>query len=284
MFKINPKKLNFDQKILSSSSSPGDIFAYQNNEYDDAWMMKKISVDDNFNNLLQRVQEIVLGFNQSHHNILPISGYDIHPLKSDGWEIYLRLQRMKATLKDVLIDFKNKDQQIPETEILKYFHEAASGLEHLHNQKIAHRNVTLENAFLDKDGNVKLANFNLAAIVSDEEEFYLSQDLNGESQRQPPNQIIEGRDLLKSDVWCLGKMILELCLLSEDLVIEESDKVGISHIFKQLEEKYSKNLAKLLMKMLTFNLPKRINIHEVTQILQNRLNKEAVRRLGLSMK
>ncbi len=105
MFKVNPKKLNFDQKILSSSSSSGDIFAYQNNEYDDAWMMKKINVDSDFNNLLQRVQEIVLGFNQSHHNILPISGYDIQPVKSGGWEIYLRLQRMKTCLKDVLIDF-----------------------------------------------------------------------------------------------------------------------------------------------------------------------------------
>jgi 5'-AMP-activated protein kinase catalytic alpha subunit len=51
--------------------------------------------------------------------------------------------------------------KLTEEQACKYFQELIAGVEYLHHLKIAHRNLSPENLYLDEFDNLKITNFNL---------------------------------------------------------------------------------------------------------------------------
>ena len=55
--------------------------------------------------------------------------------------------------------------RIPEEKLWEIFYKCLSGLDYIHKEKIVHRDIKLENLFLDDNFNVKIGDFNISAII-----------------------------------------------------------------------------------------------------------------------
>ena len=56
-----------------------------------------------------------------------------------------------------------------EDEARKYFQQLIAGLEYAHNHQVAHRDLKPENLLLDKNKDIKIADFGLCNIMKDGE-------------------------------------------------------------------------------------------------------------------
>ncbi|EQC41565.1 serine/threonine protein kinase [Saprolegnia diclina VS20] len=84
-----------------------------------------------------------------------------------------------------------------------YFTQITSGLAHLHAVGIAHRDVSLENIFVDAHGNLKIGDFGLAVALPAQataavgKPYYMAPEMHLESSY----------DAAKVDVWSLGILL-----------------------------------------------------------------------------
>eukprot|EP01064_Diplonema_japonicum_P009186 TRINITY_DN1665_c1_g1_i3.p1 TRINITY_DN1665_c1_g1~~TRINITY_DN1665_c1_g1_i3.p1 ORF type:complete len:872 (+),score=158.96 TRINITY_DN1665_c1_g1_i3:183-2798(+) len=90
--------------------------------------------------------------------------------------------------------------------VRKYFRDLVSGLRYSHKNGIIHRDIKPENLLLDRDGNLKLTDFGVSAIVDDDDDLY---DTEGTPAFQPPEALCsklsrQGISGKAVDVWAIG--------------------------------------------------------------------------------
>ncbi len=95
MFCLKKERINFIENIRSCDSE--NVYPYQKDADDSNWVVKRIHAD-NSDKLLSYLPEIVLGFSCDHPCIVPLKGYNIEKADKEGYDIYLKHPRMKATL------------------------------------------------------------------------------------------------------------------------------------------------------------------------------------------
>lgn len=101
-----------------------------------------------------------------------------------------------------------------ETTALKYFCCILKALEHLHQHRILHRNVTPNSIYLTKDGkDVQLCDFTTFKLLETREE---TRDTHrGFDPGYVPPEMwddIEPSQGLKGDIWCLGCVLYEMLM------------------------------------------------------------------------
>ncbi|XP_072300237.1 serine/threonine-protein kinase Nek5-like [Eucyclogobius newberryi] len=99
-----------------------------------------------------------------------------------------------------------------EDQILNWFVQICLGLKHIHDKKILHRDIKTQNIFLTSRGaKVKLGDFGIARMLNNTTDlartcvgtpYYLSPEI---CENRPYNN--------KTDVWSLGCVLYELCML-----------------------------------------------------------------------
>ncbi|KAI0845110.1 Pkinase-domain-containing protein [Daldinia vernicosa] len=103
-------------------------------------------------------------------------------------------------------------QKLSESEARKLFIQLFQGIKYLHDRNIVHRDVKPENILLvDKDLQVKLADFGLAKIIGEES---FTTTLCGTPSYVAPEILAEGRHRKYTkavDIWSLG-VVLYICL------------------------------------------------------------------------
>lgn len=105
------------------------------------------------------------------------------------------------------LKMQNK-KPLPENKIWKFFLQICLGLQHIHNNRILHRDIKTLNIFLGQDEEVKIGDLGVAKMLSSNDfamtmvgtPFYLSPEL---CEEKPYNE--------KSDIWALGCLLYELC-------------------------------------------------------------------------
>ena len=106
---------------------------------------------------------------------------------------------------------------LAEAEALRYFREVVGAVEFLHTQRIAHRDLKLENVLISASGTCKLADFGLAHEYVGEVDFGLTNECVDESERETlydvcgsksyvaPEVLLNlGYNGYSADVWSLG--------------------------------------------------------------------------------
>ncbi|EQC39445.1 serine/threonine protein kinase [Saprolegnia diclina VS20] len=87
----------------------------------------------------------------------------------------------------------------------RYFGQIVRGLRYLHSNGFAHRDISLENVLLDKNGDCKLCDFGLAVQVPVKDFEFAAV---GKTYYMAPEMYTGGGyDPTKVDVWCLGILL-----------------------------------------------------------------------------
>ena len=249
------------------------------------YAVKRLPVKKDISNDFIRETNIMLQLN--HKNVVRFYGYfqgfeKIEKLKSiyntdendknspyqgekeDKKMYFLVLDYVcNGTLENYYWAHNKKKEIIEQNFIIKIFKQLLSGLKYLHEQGIMHRDIKLDNILLDENNNVKITDFGVSAIRSDEDgqnninKIYANLVSNytviGPKRFVAPEVLTHKKGMkdfdCKVDIYGLGLTIL--CLISKEFPISiEDNKRKINK--KNIYEVYNEYLVKLVLKMIRF--------------------------------
>eukprot|EP00118_Oscarella_pearsei_P008413 m.43111 g.43111 ORF g.43111 m.43111 type:complete len:451 (+) comp33415_c0_seq5:784-2136(+) len=158
-----------------------------------------------------------------------------------------------GTLHAKIGEARERKEKIPQEKIMQWFVQLALALQHIHSQKVLHRDLKSQNVFLTKSDVVKVGDFGISKVLDNTLDmaqtcvgtpYYLSPEL---CQDLPYNS--------KSDMWALGCLLYELCELRP--AFNASSLVGL--IFSIVKGSYmpiSSRYSRLVQSLVTSLLSK----------------------------
>jgi len=290
---------NFKKERLAKESigegAYGEVFPYQKTPQDLRWVVKR-PIGKKVEDIFACLPEIVLGFSCDHPCIVPVKGYSIQPTDDSKYEIYIKLPRMGGgTLADELRKRKLKSSYYTESDIVKNFYPLICAVDYLHNRKIFHGDIKINNILLDDKGNIKLSDIGSAKFVPDEEFYNPMSKIAGAQNYKAPEIIKYERDLQEynlfnnnnnlpientltkehhylADSWSLGLTVLEMCMLVPRLInpydsmqlIEER----LQKVRKEAEKRYQGALLEIVFDLLKTDPAQRLKVSGVKTKLE----------------
>lgn len=204
-----------------------------------------------------------------HKNVISFINYT----KFDNYQYYIYEYFEGYNLAELL----NKKNKLQENEIKHIILQITNGLKFLHSYDIIHCDLKLDNIIINDNNDVKIIDFDLAIICSDDE-GYISNNIFGTMQYIAP----ESHDLCiyskNTDIWQLG--IILYVLITNKFPFDDTIEIVNSNsnlcrqnIFKHIdyvmlkkiihEKKYNPLFYDLLYKMLSFDDSKRATVYEI---------------------
>ncbi|KAG9302331.1 hypothetical protein G9A89_008823 [Geosiphon pyriformis] len=156
-----------------------------------------------------------------------------------------------------LFDYIDMNQHMPEGEVKSIFRQVARAIQHLHHNKIVHRDIKDENVILDEHGNVQLIDFGSSAYIKEGRKYdtfcgtldYAAPEvLTGKKYDGPPQ-----------DIWALG-------ILLYTLMYQENPFYNIDEILEhdlRIPFILSEGALDLVKRMLNRNVDLRPTIDDV---------------------
>ena len=140
-------------------------------------------------------------------------------------------------------------------------------LNHIHNNKIIHRDLKTQNIFLTKNGDIKIGDFGICRVLSKSDE--LASTSIGTPYYIAP-EVCKGEPYnYKADVWSLGCIMYELCCLKRPFEGESIATILTSILNKNpdaLPDTYSDLLTSTILLMLNKDHIARPTISEIIEI------------------
>jgi len=156
-------------------------------------------------------------------------------------------------------------EHFPEEQIMTWFVQLCLALQYIHSEKVLHRDLKTSNIFLaDGGATIKLGDFGISRVLEGTTEaavtivgtpYYMSPEV---CRSEPYNW--------KSDIWALGCVLYELCMLKH--AFESSSLLGlvykiVSDHYEPIPSFYSPQLNDLIHQLLAKNAEQRPSINEV---------------------
>lgn len=166
---------------------------------------------------------------------------------------------------------KNKDY-IAEDVIWKIFTQIVLALHECHTRKegkILHRDMKPSNVFLDSENNVKLGDFGLSRILSNESTFAYSHV--GTPYYMSPEQIDEIKYNEKSDIWSLGCFLYELASLNPPFEATNHLSLALkikSGKIERIPTRYSEELNRVIQWTMVVDHTKRPSVEDLLNLPQ----------------
>jgi len=190
MFNFKIERL--DQKNELGRGSFGKVYPYRENPEDDKWVVKRIEITDhesnsqsNIESLLKCIPEIVIGFSCEHPCIVPVKGYFIEK-DQDKYFVNIKLPRMKQSLLKEFQSRRASKNFYKEEELVKHLYSLVCGLTYLHEKRIFHGDIKVNNILIDQNGNFKLADVGCSRYIPDEDySSYLTLANGAENYKAP---------------------------------------------------------------------------------------------------
>ncbi len=170
-----------------------------------------------------------------------------------------------------LIKRCRRNRELIEEEIIwKIFIQVILALNACHNfkeGKILHRDIKQSNVFLDNENNVKLGDFGLSKILSNESNFAYSNV--GTPYYMSPEQIDDHKYNEKSDIWSLGCFLYELTTLHPPF--EATNHLSLAMKIKsgkvdKINSRYSSFLFKIINWLMNINPNNRSFVNELLNV------------------
>lgn len=166
---------------------------------------------------------------------------------------------------------KTKDY-IAEDIIWKIFTQIVLALHSCHTRKdgkVLHRDIKPSNVFLDSENNVKLGDFGLSRVLSNESNFAYSHV--GTPYYMSPEQIDEMRYNEKSDIWSLGCFLYEITTFSPPFEAKNHVMLAMrikSGKVEKINMRYSEELWRVISWMLNVNPENRPSVEDLLNVPQ----------------
>lgn len=136
----------------------------------------------------------------------------------------------------------------------------------MHSKRIMHRDLKPANIFIDNGGNLKVGDLGLSRQLS-------SQTMEAFSRVGTPlymsPEVLQGKGYdWKSDVWSLGCIAYELCMLRSPFRASDKENLNLYELFQRitkgqfppLSDKYSPELKGVVTGMLKLDPDQRFDI------------------------
>lgn len=200
-------------------------------------------------------REIIIMKLITHPNIMAL--YDVW--ENDN-ELYLVLEYVQG---GELFDFIINNGKLNEYDAIKYFKMIINGVSYCHKFNICHRDLKPENILMDKDGIIKIADFGMAALETNQR---LLETSCGSPHYASP-EIVTGKNYhgSPSDVWSCG--VILFALLTGHLPFDDKSirklllKVQSGKFF--MPQNLSIEAKDLIWSMLRVNPSERIPINQI---------------------
>ncbi|OHT17293.1 CAMK family protein kinase [Tritrichomonas foetus] len=104
-----------------------------------------------------------------------------------------------------LISYLKKQMNLPFIEKVRILANLAEALEYMHNRNVVHRDIKLDNIFMDANNNAKLGDFGCCEITTENISHYY--DACGTLHYTAPeilNSKLSKVDITKCDIWSFG--------------------------------------------------------------------------------
>ena len=203
-------------------------------------------------------------------------------------ELYIVLEwAEKGDLKTMIKEAKERDISFSEENvweyllfiIVRFMIHIASGIDHMHKNRIMHRDLKPANILIDSSGSLKIADLGLGRIFG-------SQTLEVYSKVGTPlymsPELLKGEGYdMKSDVWSIGCILYELCELKSPFR-NDGEKLNLKELYDRIiggkfslmnTKKYSPILKETIYSMIQMNHAKRIDAETVVNIAKRELDK-----------
>ena len=211
--RVRVSRWSIDFASTIGSGTFGRIYKARDEEGDGETVAAKV-IDASTMRWDKILNEVRLLSRVAHHDGI-IGLYGAHEVANDDGRCVVVLMEL-GTGGD-LLDLLTRKGVLAAAEGLRYFREMVGAVEFLHTQRIAHRDLKLENVLISATGSCKLADFGLAHEYVGEADFGLAPECVGESEREvlydvcgsksyvAPEVLLKlGYDGYKADVWSLG--------------------------------------------------------------------------------
>ena len=155
--------------------------------------------------------------------------------------------------------------------IITWFLELCNVVKYCHERHTLHRDLKPLNIFLTKDDHIKLGDFGISKILNSTKDYAHTQI--GSCYYMSPEVIKGERYSYSSDIWSLGIILNELCLLENPLShIEYRSELynyimnnDVAKIDQNCENNYSAETCNLIKKILVKNPNERPSIDQIIE-------------------
>ena len=234
----------------------GSVSLVVSNKTKKLYAMKQIksSMYKNQNQISEVEREIKLLENLSHPHVITY----FTSFKENN-DFYIVTEYINGgSLFDLMKKNIQQKKHIEEKTIWIMLIQSLGGLLYLHQKKkIVHRDIKPDNLLLDMNGNLKITDFGLSAIISDEvdENIKCHGTVAGAIQFMAPEVALGKKYDFKSDLYMLG---LTFFLLTTNRLPEKKIDMGIfimpiKYDDAKIPDYYSETLQKIILKLLTDN-------------------------------
>eukprot|EP00401_Gymnodinium_catenatum_P064811 CAMPEP_0117534824 /NCGR_PEP_ID=MMETSP0784-20121206/40612_1 /TAXON_ID=39447 /ORGANISM="" /LENGTH=654 /DNA_ID=CAMNT_0005331319 /DNA_START=44 /DNA_END=2005 /DNA_ORIENTATION=+ len=162
-------------------------------------------------------------------------------------------------------ELARRKTRLREVVIMNYFVQVLQALQYIHHERILHRDLKTSNLFLMKSKSVvKLGDFGISRVL--EGSTLAAITVVGTPYYMSP-EVCENRPYtFKSDVWALGCVLYELCMLkhafSADNLLGLVYKIVSDH-YEPIPQMYSQALNALIQRMLEKKAEKRPSVRDL---------------------
>lgn len=161
---------------------------------------------------------------------------------------------------------KNESRIFQEHEALLILSQCATALEHIHGNRIVHRDLKSQNIFLTGSGIVKLGDFGIAKVLEHTRAMALT--VIGTPTHLPPEVCNNQPYGTKADIWSLGVVFYELLALEQPFQATNLAALIVKIVGAQpkpLSDNHSEEVRKLVEKMLRKDPSRRPSARKVLE-------------------
>jgi len=163
-----------------------------------------------------------------------------------------------------ITEYKGKNKFFPENQILDWVTQISLALKHVHERKIIHRDLKVQNVFLTSSNIVKLGDFGIARILSHTIEK--AKTVVGTPYYLAP-EIVQNKIYgFEADIWSLGIITYELCALKVPFDANSIQSLALKitkGTYSPIPNQYSKDLKVLIAQMLSVEPSRRPKIQHI---------------------
>ncbi|KAG5186283.1 putative serine/threonine protein kinase [Tribonema minus] len=212
-------------RMLGSGSSGEVVLAHENDDRDTLFAIKIISLKHiHRNHLSTQIKREISAMKSLHHeNIVRL-----FRVLNGGTKLYLVCEYVSGgDLYDKIAAMKS----LPETLARKYFKQIVRAIQHCHENGITHRDLKPENCMVTEDGDIKVADFGLSNITSQQygDMFFTVCGTPHYASPEVLSRVTYNGP--QSDIWSMGVLLYVMVLgyLPFDDDLHEALRVKIKH-------------------------------------------------------